>query len=252
VPPDVDARGVLEAAYRNLYGHDFVQVLSISARFPGGRHFTRRLQITRKQTGGPGRALVRFLDPPDIRRTAMLLLQRPERYDDIYLFLPAFEMVRHVAVAQRADSFFGTDIAFEDLEPKDVEQLDVRPATATEAIGGHSCHPIETRPRAGFESTYERLVTCIDVERPLVLWTDFYRGGQRVKHLEVDRASVRRIGERWIPFRAVMTTPTRGTETILETESYEPRDDLPDALFTIVNLSAGDPARDRSRTAPKD
>jgi hypothetical protein len=182
----------------------------------------------------------------------MLLLQRAERYDDIYLFLPAFEMVRHVAVAQRADSFFGTDISFEDLEPKHASQLDVRPAAVGDFIATQVCQPIETRPRAGYDSTYERLVTCVDRERPLVLWTDFYRGGQLAKRLEVDPASVRRIGERWIPFRAVMRTPSRGTETVLETESYEPRDNLPEALFTIVNLSAGDSASDRVKIGPGD
>lgn len=247
--PAIDARALLDRAYRNLYDHDFVQVLRISAGFPGGRHFERRLQIVRKQSHPPGRALVRFLDPPDIRRTAMLLIESPERYDSIYLFIPAFDLVRHVAVMQRADAFFGTDINFEDLEPKYVERLEVRSLGAGQAAG-KPCWRIESRSAAGVESTYERLVSCVDPDRSVVMWTDFYRAGEPHKRLEVDPRSVQRVGDRWIPFGAVVRTPNRGTETRLETESYEPRDDLPESIFTAANLEFGDAARDRAQHQP--
>ncbi len=250
-PSEISAKDLLSRTYQNLYGHDFIQTLSISARFRGGREMTRRLQITRKQSAAPGRALVRFLEPGDIRGTAMLLIENEDRFDDIYLYLPSLGTVRHLAASQRADAFFGTDVSFEDLEPKMVADVEVRwLGSATSDAGGVPCRVVETRPRVAADSAYERAVSCIDPRRALILWSDLDRAGRVVKRVEVDAASVREIGGLHIPFRARVITPGRETETLLATEAYEPRTDLPDSLFSVGTLESGSPEGDRSRAEP--
>ena len=57
------------------------------------------------------------------------------------------------------------------------------------------------------------------------------------------------MGERQIPFRMVVATALRRTETEVVTERYELRADIPDRLFSVVNLEAGDATRDRIRSA---
>jgi hypothetical protein len=212
---------------------------------------TRRLHITRKQSSRPGRALVRFLEPGDIRGSAMLLIENEDRFDDIYLYLPSLKTIRHLAASQRADSFFGTDVSYEDLEPKTTDAVEVwllGPGTAgAEAV---PCQRIETRPRVVSDSVYERAVSCIDPKRALVLWSDLYQAGKLVKQVEVDAASVREIGGLHIPFRSRVITHGRGTETILATESYELLVDIPDSVFSVGGLEFGDPKGDRSRSEP--
>ncbi len=250
-PSEISPSALLAQAYQNLYGHDFVQTLSISARFRGGREMTRRLQITRKQSSTPGRALVRFLEPGDIRGTAMLLIENKDRFDDIYLYLPSLGTVRHLAASQRADSFFGTDVSFEDLEPKMVEDVEVRSlGQGTSGAGGEPCSLVETRPRVSADSGYERAVSCIEPRRALILWSDLYRRGRVVKRIEVDAASVREIGASHIPFRARVIGHDRETETLLATESYESRADIPDSVFSVGTLELGSPEGDRTRSKP--
>jgi hypothetical protein len=253
VPSETSPAALLAQAYQNLYGHDFVQTLSVSARFRGGRELTRRLQITRKQTSAPGRALVRFLEPGDIRGTAMLLIENEGRFDDIYLYLPSIGTVRHLAASQRADSFFGTDVSFEDLEPKTVASVEVRSlGQGTSGAAGAPCSLVETRPRVPADSGYERTVSCIEPQRALILWSELYRRGRVVKRIEVDVASVRQIGSYHIPFRARVIGRDRETETLLATESYEPRTDIPDSVFSVGSLELGSPEGDRSRSKPAD
>ena len=100
------------------------------------------------------------------------------------------------------------------------------------------------------DSAYERTVSCIDPKRALVLWSDLYQADRLVKRVGVDAASVREIGGLYIPFRARVITHGRGTETILATESYEPRADIPDSVFSVGGLEFGDPKGDRARPKP--
>jgi hypothetical protein len=238
-----DPRTLLARAFHNVYGHDFVQTLRLESRFPGGRSSTRRLQIARKQTTPPGRALIRFLEPGDIRRTSVLILERVDGYDDLYLFLPAFARVRRLTVHQRADSFFGTDIVYEDLEPKRVEDFEVE-ALGPGSAEGLPCVRLRTRPRVRRESTYDHVDSCVEDERAVILWSDFYRQGERIKRLEVDPASIERVGAVWIPHRARFRSEGARTETELVIDRHEPRSDLADSLFTAANLEFGDALSD--------
>lgn len=237
---------LLARAFANLYADDYVQTLELSTHSKNGRPFTRTLQITRKQSVQPGKALVRFLEPFDVRRTSVLILENEGANDDLYVYLPALGMTRRISAAQRADSFFGTDLSYEDVEPKHAGDYVVH-AVVSDAKPGDDCTTLELRPAPGFESTYERMVSCIDPERATIHWTDFYRNGSPVKRLETDLAQVKQVGKRLIPFRMTMRTVRTGSQTEVLTLRYELTGDIPEQLFSTWNLEAGDADRDRSR-----
>ncbi len=243
LPAPPPAQELLERAFHNLYADDYIQTLVFETRARGGPATRRRLQLARK----PGRALLRFLEPPEIRRTAVLVLENPDRADDLYVYLPAARMTRHLGATQRADSFFGTDLSYEDVEPKRAGDWEARGLGWGEHEGS-PCARVEIRPRPGFASTYERLDACIEVERGVLLWSEFQRGGRVVKRLEVEPASIRRVGTREFPFAMTFSTPARRSETRVVTESYEPRPEIPEELFSAWNLEAGSPERDRARS----
>lgn len=248
LPQGLSAPELLERTYENLYGGDFIQVMKLTTRGRSGRSITRRLQIVRKQSAEPGRAMVRFLEPGDVRGTSMLVIEREARYDDVFVYLPAFRRTRRVSAAQRADSFFGTDFSYEDLEPKKAVDYDSK-IVGGDAVGSVPCVVIEVRARPHMESGYERTTSCVDTQRGVALWTDFYRKGQLWKRLQCEPASIREVGRgKFLPFRFHVETLAAGSETVLETESHEMQDDIPDALFSDVNLQRGDEKSDRLRS----
>ena len=246
-PGLVPASDLLARAFFNLYADDYIQTLELETRSGRGRAMSRKLQITRKQSDPPGRALLRFLEPYDIRKTSILILENDGASDDLYVYLPATRTTRHLSANQRGDSFFGTDLSYEDIEPKYVEDYEPR-RIGTGAGQGTPCSLIEMRARPHFESTYERMVSCIEDERGIILWTDFYRRGAVVKRLEIELDSVRQIGERFIPFTMTMSSLRRRSSTVVRTERYEIRPAIPDELFSTWNLEVGDANRDRTRS----
>jgi hypothetical protein len=239
------AEALLERAFRNLYADDYVQLLRLSTSFRGGRETSRVVQITRRQSTSPGKALLRFTWPKSIRRTSVLILENEDRNDDLYVYMPSLKRTKHLASSQRGDAFFGTDLAYEDVEPKETVDWEID-LLGEGSHEGHACRKLALRPRDDFESTYERMVTCIEEERGVALWTDFYRRGKVVKRLETDPADIRAVGGRFIPFTMTVTTPGRRSQTVVSTESYELRDEIPDSLFSTWNLEVGDARRDRN------
>ena len=244
--PASDPRALLERAFANLYADDYIQTLQLAAASPGMRPVVRTLQILRKQSVQPGKALVRFLEPPDVRRTSVLIVENDAANDDLWVYLPAVRMTRRISSSQRADSFFGTDLSYEDVEPKHAEDYDVTPGGAAEDAEG--CVVLDIRARPTFSSTYERMLSCIEPERALIRWTDFYRKGERVKRLRMDPREVKPIGQRFIPFLITMETLRTRSRTDVRTQSYELVGKLDEKLFNTWNLEAGDAEKDRTRS----
>jgi hypothetical protein len=243
---EAELRALLARAFANLYADDYIQTLKLTTQARSMRPLERTLQIVRKQSLRPGKALVRFLEPFDVRRTSVLILENDSASDDLWIYLPALRMTRRVSSSQRADSFFGTDLSYEDVEPKHAEDYDVRPGGPAEDAAG--CVVLDIRARPSFESTYERMLSCIEPERALILWTDFYRKGKHVKRLRMDPRSVKPVGDRFIPFLITMETLRSGSRTEVRTLDYELVKELPEQLFSTWNLEAGDAGRDRSQS----
>jgi len=242
---------LLARAFDNLYAEDYIQTMELSTQPRSGRGMTRLIQITRKQSVLPGRALIRFIEPYEIRRTSVLILENDERTDDLYVYLPATRLTRHLSNSQRADSFFGTDLAYEDIEPKYIEDYEVA-IKGHDSLAGQPCTLLEIKNRPTFESTYDRMLSCVEPDRGVILFTDFYRKSQRVKRLEVDPGSIRNVGTRSIPFSMTMADPRRRSKTAITTKTYDIHSNIPDTLFSTWNLEAGDARRDRSQVSKED
>jgi hypothetical protein len=239
---ELTPEALLNRAFENLYGSDYIQTIELETRQREGRSVRRRLQVVRRQSVRPGKALLRFLEPYDIRRTAILVLENEGANDDLYIYLPAIRLTRRISAAQRADAFFGTDLSYEDIEPKRAE--DYRVEWAPEDAPGE-CLVMLLRPRAGIDSSYEMMRACIEIRRSVIEWMDFYRRGEIVKRMESVLDSVREVEEHHIPFEITFRSMNTGSTTKVTTERYEVRDALPDSLFSTWNLEAGDAARDR-------
>lgn len=244
-------KDLVQDAFSNLYGDDYLQVMELVTHPVAGRGMIRKLQIIRSQSGSPGKALVRFIDPAFLRKTAILIVENNGAFDDLFVYLPAARITRHLRASQRADAFFGTDLSYEDLEPKRVEDYEVQRIGPTGSSEG-KCELVEMIPRKVVRSAYERLVSCIGQNPGSFHWIEFYQVGSVVKRLEIKVSSIQRIGNRYYPFEMTMRDVKRGTRTEISTESYEVLTTISDDVFSTVNLETGSARQDRVRAKGAD
>ena len=124
---------------------------------PNGKNSEKRWQFFRFGNYGESKALLRFVSPAEVKGVALLIVNHPDRASDQWMWLPELQRDRRVALQDRSTRFFGTDFSYEDLEERDVNQSDFK-LLGEEAVEGQACWKIESTPKKGKSSQYNRVV----------------------------------------------------------------------------------------------
>src|SRR5881392_4177830 len=141
-----DPRQIVEEAQR--------RTTSQSQRYEGTLQvIDAKNKITEKRwiydrTGshGDSKAVLRFIAPAEVKGVALLIVNHPDRSSDQWMWTPAINRERRIALQDRSTRFFGTDFSFEDLEERDVSQFDYA-LRGDETIDGAICWRIESTPK---------------------------------------------------------------------------------------------------------
>ena len=195
----------------------------------------------KKFDDGLSRALVRFSSPPDLRGSAVLVIEMADADSDIFMYLPEFRSVRRITTGMMSGSMFGTDFTFEEFEQlyglaQEMESKRIADAE----VEGKPTFTIESTPKEGAESTYARTVQYIEQERCVPLKTEFFgTAPEPAKVMSVDPAKLLQIGGAWFPDQVVMTDIEEGTHTTILMQKSEVDVDVPDRTFSQRSLSRG-------------
>jgi hypothetical protein len=150
-------------------------VRSVELRvFRGGQLVSRRaFDLAYRRDDEHARSLLRFTAPNYLRGHALLVLETQGGESDTWLYQAEERRPRRVGTAQKGDSFYGSDLSFEELEHQRFEHFALRRLPDAEEAGA-ACVVIEAIPQR--ESQYGRLIAWIDRGRNGVARVDFYRG----------------------------------------------------------------------------
>jgi hypothetical protein len=125
-----------------------------------GKVTDKRWTFERLGSHGQSKAVVRFTAPAEVKGVALLIVNHPDRASDQWMWTPALERDRRIALQDRSTRFFGTDFSFEDMEERDVEQYEYA-SVDEEAVDGAACWKIESTPKKAKSSQYTRSLLWI-------------------------------------------------------------------------------------------
>jgi hypothetical protein len=225
---------LLRRAFDRRYGADTHQQMTLRLR-SGGREVQRqRIEVVTHTEDGRLHALARFTAPPDLRDTALLVLEQEGRPDDYFLYLPALDRVRRVSGAQRGDSFMGTDLTYEDLERRRIDEFEDLRAEA-----GSLPEPVvvvSARPRHA--AAYERVEFAIAPGDAALLETRYYgrASPDPYKVIRFPREHLHEEAGYSVPTRIAVANLRKGTETEVTVEELRLDPDLDLRLFTTDAL----------------
>lgn len=187
------------------------------------------------------RAMIRFTDPPDLRDSALLVLERKGGDNEIFMYLPELRTVRRVTTGMMSGSMFGTDFTYEEFErlyriADDLESRRVEDGT----VADKAVFVIEGKPKTEEDSAYQRIVQYVEQERCVPIQTEFFgSGAEPQKVLSVDPGALRAYEGAWLPNQIVMKDLEKGTRTTLDVTKIEVDVDIPDRIFSQKGLSRG-------------
>jgi hypothetical protein len=228
-----DARAIVEEAQRRAESKSqryegLLQVLD--AR---GKVADKRWLFTRLGSHGQSKAVLRFVAPAEVKGVALLIANHPDRASDQWMWTPALQRERRIALQDRSTRFFGTDFSFEDLEERDVGQFNYR-LVGDEAIDGAACWRIESIPSQKKISQYTKSEVWIRKDTHALAQVESYIKTEVVRRLKYSDF-VQQQGI-WTGRRLEMTDLRRKSRTILTLEKLEYNVPLRDQDFTLQAL----------------
>src|SRR5438132_6157861 len=118
-----------------------------------GKIADKRWTFERLGSHGDSKAVIRFMAPAEVKGVALLVLNHPDRASDQWMWTPAIERDRRIALQDRSTRFFGTDFSFEDLEERDANQYDYK-LLGEGPIDGAACWKLQSTPKGSKVSQY--------------------------------------------------------------------------------------------------
>jgi len=198
-----------------------------------GKISSKRWTYDRIGSHGNSRAVIRFLQPAEVKGVALLIVNHPDKASDQWMWTPAINRDRRIAMQDRRTRFFGTDFSFEDLEERDVDQYNYTPK-GEEAVDAEACWKIESRPRESRLSQYTSSMLWIRKQTFSFARIENYSDGKLIRRLSYkDTAEIQGI---WTSRRLEMEDFTRNSRTILTMESLRYNVPFQNDQFTVEAL----------------
>jgi len=198
-----------------------------------GKVSDKRWTYDRVGSHGASKAVLRFTEPAEVKGVALLIVNHPDRSADQWMWTPAIQRERRIALQDRSTRFFGTDFSFEDLEERDVDQFAYR-LLGDETVDGAACWRIESRPTGRKSSQYTRSVLWIRKDDYAFERVENYVDDQLVRRLNYDR--IEEVQGIWTGRRMEMTDLRRNSRTVLALDKLQYDVPMRDEDFTVQAL----------------
>lgn len=126
--------------------------------------------------------IIWFLSPADDKGVAFLKIEHEGGEDEMRLWLPAFQKVRRISSKKKADSFMGSDLSYEDMTNRSLEEYTYT-LEGEKEVDGQPCHILVSTPKEGVTRTYGKFVSYVTKdERILTIYEEaFDRTGNLLK-----------------------------------------------------------------------
>jgi outer membrane lipoprotein-sorting protein len=211
---------------------------SMSQRYEGllqvfdakGKISDKRWTFERLGSHGQSKAILRFAAPPEVKGVALLVVNHPERASDQWMWTPAIERDRRIALQDRSTRFFGTDFSFEDLEERDVNQYDYV-LIGDEAVDGAAAWKIQSTPKQTKSSQYTRSIVWIRKDSYAFARIENYVKDKAVRRLNY--SDIQNVQGVWTARQMEMLDLARGSRTRLTLDKLQYNVPLKEDDFTL-------------------
>jgi len=234
------ARAVLRAADdpRQIVGESQKRTNATSQRYEGllqvfdarGKIVDKQWTFERLGAHGQSKSVLRFTAPAEVKGVALLVYNHPDRASDQWMWTPAIERDRRIALQDRSTRFFGTDFSFEDLEERDVDQYDYV-LQGEEAVDGALCWMIESTPKKTKSSQYTRSIVWIRKDNYAFARVESYIKSNLVRRLNYSK--IENVSGFWTGRVMEMSDLTRGSRTRLTLDKLQYNVALKEEDFTL-------------------
>ncbi|HSW11389.1 MAG TPA: outer membrane lipoprotein-sorting protein [Solimonas sp.] len=217
-----------------------IQEIQLDATDRSGGVRSLRGKVYAKREQGLVRVMLRVAEPSNVAGAAYLVRETGQREDDMYVYLPAVNRVRHVTGNFANGSLLGTDFSY--VEVKLIQNAftgatgRLEPASK---IDGRQVHVVTMAAPKGEKADYSMVRLWVDQQTCVALKAEFYNGEQPVKRLTAPVSSLKQAGKLWYASEMEMRDLKEGTYTTMRVTGVIADSDLGSKPFDPNSFHIG-------------
>ena len=198
-----------------------------------GQVTTKRWTFDRLGSLGESKSMLRFTAPVELKGVALLIVSHPDGSTDQWMWTPAVDRERRIAMQDRSSRFFGTDFSFEDLQERDPAQFEYK-LLGDESVDGAVCWKIESKPKKSQSSQYTSSTFWIRKDNYVIVQIDNYSRDKLVRKIRY--GDIVKQNNIWTPRKIEVLDAARNSRTFLKIDKLEYNLPLKPERFTVEAL----------------
>ena len=191
------------------------------------------------------KTIMKYQAPQDVRHLGYLVINKVNGSEDQFVYRPSSRRVQRINL--RGEAIFGTDFAFEDIIPQELEDATYE-RLPDSALAGTSVYVVEVTPVAEQDSDYSKFEVYVTLDRFVALQVVYWdRDGLKLKELTVvpesitayeaeEEGEMKRV---WVALEQKIVHLKLHTWTRLEVRELDPTAKLKQRHFSERELTKG-------------
>ena len=200
----------------------------------------KNLKLISKSKDNNKRQMIWFISPADDKGMAFLKIEHPDKDNLMKMWLPGFKKFRRIASNKQSDSFMGSDLSFEDLTNRKINDythnLIEEKEICTYKEKDYNCSVLESIPNE-INSGYTKHITwIIQIEEGIYLAIKEHSFDKDRELLKIKNIEFNKIESFYIMNNLFVKNIKKKSSTLLTIDNISLNLGFKDEMFKETNL----------------
>lgn len=187
---------------------------------------------------GTTKTLFKFLSPPDVKGTTILIYDYEDKDDDMWIYMPSLRKTRRIVATEKGKSFMGSEFSNADMSKPTMSDFTYM-LKGSETLDGRDCWKLESKcANAGVEDAngYSRKVAWIEKSTYLTLKIEFYDHADKLLKVETFGDYRKQAGGKYFAFKLSMQNVQNSRKSEIVINKYQAGSAMKESAFSATTL----------------
>lgn len=203
----------------------------------GNQRIRQITTFTRKVTDC-SQLLIQFTAPGEVKGTALLVYDYPDKADQQWIYLPATGKVRRIVSTEKGKNFMGSEFTNADMSQLNLDEYTFEDI-GTAIVNGSSCRKIEAKGRTTAlqtEQGYSRKIIYLDTDRLIPHKEELYDRNNKL-HRELMYENYKQTTDgKWVAWLMTMYNKQNQRKSVMTVNQFKSGVKQPAGLFAPTSL----------------
>jgi hypothetical protein len=228
---------IMEASRDAMKVSTFEAVSLLTIRDNKGR-VRERTNVTASKSyqDGTEKRIIKFLSPPDVKGTTILIYDHKEGEDEMWIYLPALNKTRRIVSSEKGKSFMGSEFSNSDMSSPPISDFNHKIVDENSTLGIIRIESTPISQEKEDEYGYSRKISTISTSDFTVSRIEFFDFDNHLFKLIEISDYIRLEGGRFLigQMNAINYSNNRTSE--IKMQEVSSGEDVRDDLFVVGNL----------------